>query len=64
VRVLEGVLTYETRSAVQIGPPTPPPWANIQPFIGQWISLDGTSIQVRVIECGRSDALTEYLASA
>ena len=34
VRVLEGALTYETRAAFHVGPPTPPPWANIQPFIG------------------------------
>ena len=64
VRVLEGTLTYETRSAVQVGPSTPPPCANIQPFIGQRISLDGPSIQVRVVERGRPDALAEYLASA
>ena len=64
VRVLEGALTYETRSAFQAGPPAPPPWANIQTFIGQRISIDETSIHVSVVARSRPDALTEYLASA
>lgn len=62
VRVLEGALTYETRSAAQTRLPTPSPWANIQHFIGQLISLNGISIRVSVVERGRTDDLAEYLA--
>ena len=64
IRILEGVLTYETRSAFQAKPPTPPPWANIQPFIGQRIHLREDAIHVWSVERGRPDALVDYLQSA
>jgi restriction system protein len=64
VRIIEGALTYETRSANQDAHPTPPPWANIPPFIGQRIYLDGTSTRVWVVERDRPDALSAYLTSA
>ncbi len=64
VRILEGALTYETRSANQTSPPTTPPWANIQPYIGQRIYLDGNSTHVWVVERGRPEALAAYLSSA
>lgn len=64
VRILEGALTYETRSAFQVEPPGPPPWANIQPFIGQRIHLDESAIHVWSVARGRPDALVDYLQSA
>jgi restriction system protein len=65
VRVLEGSLMDETRSAHQPGQrPTPPPWANIQPFAGQRIDSDGTNIRVWLVERGRPDALRDYLLSS
>ena len=64
VRILEGALTYGTRSAQQTSPPTPPPWANIQPFIGQRIYAEGNSVHFWTVERGRPDALIAYLTSA
>jgi len=65
VRVLEGSFMYETRSAHQSGPrPAPPPWANIQPFVGQYMWIDGKGIRVSLVERGRPDALVDYLSSA
>lgn len=64
VRILEGALTYETRSADQTAPSPPPPWVNIQPFIGQRIYLDGESTHVWIVERGRPEALSNYLRSA
>jgi len=51
VRLLEGALTYETRSAPRRGvQATPPPWANIPAFVGQHISLgDDGKIRVSVV---------------
>ena len=64
VHVLEGALTYETKSAYQAKPPVPPPWANIPAFIGQVISLDEDAIRMWSVERGRPDALVDYLKSA
>jgi restriction system protein len=64
VRIIEGAFTYETRSAFRSPPPSPPPWANIQPFVGQRIYSEGNAIHVRLVERGRPDALTDYLTSA
>lgn len=65
VRVLEGALTYEVRSANPSGVrPTPPPWANIQPFVGQEMHIEGDSIHVSLVERGRPDALAEYLSAS
>jgi restriction system protein len=63
VRIVEGVFTYETRSAFQAGRPVPPPWANIQPFVGQLIYSEDTAIHVTVVERGGIKALADYLAS-
>jgi restriction system protein len=65
VRLVEGTLTYETRSAHQPGMCTaPPPWANIPAFVGQHICLaDNGSVVVSVVERGRPDALAQFLAS-
>lgn len=64
VRILEGALTYETRSTLQVKPSVPPPWANVQPFIGQRIHLRDAAIHVWSVERGRPDALVDYLQSA
>jgi restriction system protein len=65
IRIVEGALMYETRSALPMAArPSLPPRANIQPFVGLRISLEGSSIHVWTVERGRSDALAEYLASA
>ncbi len=66
VRLLEGALTYETRSAPgsRVGA-TAPPWANIPAFVGQHISPgDDGKIHVSVVEGGSPDALARVLASA
>lgn len=55
VRIVEGAFTYETRSAFQSARPTPAPWANIQPFVGQRIYSEGTSIRVWLLERGRPE---------
>ncbi len=64
VRVLEGALTYETKSVYQAKPPVPPPWANIPAFIGQVICLHEDAIHMWSVERGRPDALVDYLKSA
>ena len=64
VRVLEGALTYETRSAHQAGPPVPPPWADIPVFIGQRIYIHEDALHMWSVERGRPDALVDYLKSA
>ncbi len=64
VRILEGALTYETRSANQAAAPTPPPWANIQSFIAQRIDQTSAGIQVWTAERGRPEALVDYLQSS
>jgi restriction system protein len=63
VRIVEGKLTFEIHSASQASPATPPPWANIPPFIGQRIYVEGDSTHVWVVERGRPDALVAYLSS-
>jgi restriction system protein len=63
VRILEGVLTYEVRSASRPGPSIPPPWVSIQPFVGQCIYVDGETVCVSVVERGRPDPLVAYLKS-
>lgn len=66
IRVLEGALTYETRSWPQTGPrPAPPPWVHIPAFIGQLVCLgDDAKIHVSVVEPGETNALAQFLASA
>ena len=64
VRIVEGAFTYETRSAFPSErPPSPPPWADIQPFVGQRISMEGERLQVWLVERGRPEALADYLTS-
>jgi hypothetical protein len=63
VRVLEGALTYETRAAgSQMMPP--PPWANIPPFVAQYIraSKPGT-ITVTVLQPDTQADLVEFLTT-
>jgi restriction system protein len=64
VRILEGELTYETRSADYLGVRrSPPPWANIQPFVGQLIFIKDNVIHVSLIEHGHPGPLKSYLSS-
>lgn len=64
VRILEGRLTYETRGIDSAGRrPEPPPWANIQPFVGHCMHVDNGKIHVSLVERGRPDALKRYLES-
>ena len=60
IRVLEGALTWETRS---VGPPTPPPhWANIPPFVAQFIRASGPGrIMVATLGRGSSSDLVTFL---
>jgi restriction system protein len=64
VRVVEGALSYETKSADQAKPPVPPPWASTPAYIGQVIYLHEDAIHVWSVELGRPDALVDYLKSA
>jgi len=66
IRLLEGVLTYETRSRPQGGPrPAPPPWIKFPQFVGQLVCPgDDAKIQISVLEPGNTDALAQLLASA
>jgi restriction system protein len=66
VRLLEGALTYETRSLARGGQhPAPPPWISIPAFVGQLVCLgEDAKIHVSVIEPGSPDALARFLASA
>jgi restriction system protein len=66
VRLLEGALTYETRSLPQRDlHATPPPWMNIPAFVGQHVCLgDDGKMHVSVVEPGSADALADFLASA
>jgi restriction system protein len=64
VRIIEGAFMYETRSAFQSSqPPTPPPWANTQAFVGQRIYRDDRALHVWRVERGMPDALVDYLKS-
>jgi restriction system protein len=65
VRIIEGAFTYETRSALHSSlPPSPPPWADIQPFVGQRIGIEKEAIHMWLVERGRPDALKDYLTSS
>ena len=66
IRILDGALTYETKS----WPPVrraPPPWMNIPPFVGQLISAsddgDEDRVSISFVERGRLDALSRFLRS-
>lgn len=63
IRVLEGALTYETRGA-GIERMPPPPWANIPPFVAQYIreSKPGT-ISVTVLQPDTQADLVEFLTT-
>jgi restriction system protein len=63
IRVLEGALTYETRAA-GIERMPPPPWANIPPFVAQYIhaSKPGT-IMVTVLQPDTQADLVEFLTT-
>jgi restriction system protein len=65
VRIIEGALTYETKSLPQGSVrPAPPAWANIPPFVGQLVSeSDDETVTVSLIERGRTEALTSFLTS-
>jgi restriction system protein len=65
IRLLEGALTYETKSfEVSRAPATPPAWADIPAFVGQAISYQHERVCVSLIERGRVDALTRAMAPA
>lgn len=65
VRIIEGRLTYETKGIHPTGQRSePPPWANIQAFVGHCMRADEGKIHVSQVERGRPDALKRYLESA
>jgi len=64
VRVIDGNLTYETRTMDSTGyRPEAPPWTNIQPFVGHCMRMEDGKIHVVLIDRGRVDALKSYLES-
>jgi restriction system protein len=63
VRMSEGALTYETRTLGTEAAPVPP-WVNVPKYVGQLISLnDDGNWQVSLVETGRVNALSGFLAS-
>lgn len=60
IRVLEGALTWETRS---VGPPMPPPpWVDIPAFIGQFIRQSGpTSVMITTLQRNPCADLVTFL---
>jgi restriction system protein len=62
VSFIDGKATYETRSA---GPaPEPPSWVNLPRFAGIYMDLEQGTIRCRLVEDGRLDAFTAWLAGS
>jgi restriction system protein len=60
IRMIEGKTSYETR-AYGISP-EPPPWVNIPPYVGYFVSLSNEgNIQHTLVSVRYTDALNEFL---
>jgi restriction system protein len=63
VRLVDGALTYETADPSAGPRPAPPPWANIQPFVGQLVTLGdgGSSMHVSVVDRANADCQRDFM---